>query len=92
MLTFSALAPARLATLPREARDTLFLLLVIAWVILPHVANLPWWCSFLAGLVLAWLLQRAGVQVGEKVTMSFARGSAEARIETAKPVVTNSKE
>jgi exodeoxyribonuclease VII large subunit len=34
----------------------------------------------------------ASVQVGEKVTMSFARGSAEARIEAATPVVTNSKE
>ena len=32
------------------------------------------------------------VQVGEKVTMSFARGSADARIEAATPVVTNSNE
>ena len=40
------------AALPRDARDTLFLLLVIAWVLLPQVANLPWWCSMLAGGVL----------------------------------------
>lgn len=46
--------PARLRALPREARDTLFLLLVIAWVVLPHVANLPWWCTLLAAVVLVW--------------------------------------
>lgn len=44
----------RAAALPREARDTLFLLVVIGWVILPHVANLPWWCSVLAAAVLVW--------------------------------------
>lgn len=45
---------ARIASLPRESRDTLFLLLVIGWVILPHVANLPLWCSLLAAVLLAW--------------------------------------
>jgi transglutaminase-like putative cysteine protease len=44
----------RLASLPREARDTLFLLAVIGWVVLPHVAHLPWWCSLLTAGVLAW--------------------------------------
>ena len=47
----------RLSTLrhlPRDARDTLFLLGVIAWVILPQVQHLPWWCSTLAAIVLAW--------------------------------------
>jgi transglutaminase-like putative cysteine protease len=44
----------RLATLPREGRDTLFLLLVIAWIVLPHVGHLPWWSSLLAAAVLAW--------------------------------------
>ena len=29
--------------LPREARDTLFLLAVIAWIVLPHAAHLPRW-------------------------------------------------
>lgn len=44
----------RLGALPRDARDTLFLLVVIAWVLLPQVGNLPWWCSLLAGGVLVW--------------------------------------
>lgn len=45
---------ARLRALPRDARDTLFLLAVIGWVILPHVGNLPWWCTLLAAGVLVW--------------------------------------
>jgi transglutaminase-like putative cysteine protease len=44
----------RLDALPRDSRDTLFLLLVIGWVILPQVGNLPLWCSALAAAVLAW--------------------------------------
>ena len=44
----------RLKALPRDSRDTLFLLLVIGWVILPQVGNLPLWCSALAGAVLLW--------------------------------------
>jgi transglutaminase-like putative cysteine protease len=40
--------------LPREARDTLFLLGVIGWVILPQFARLPWWCSVLAVTLLLW--------------------------------------
>lgn len=51
MLTLSA---RKLASLPRDARDTLFLLLVIGWLIVPHIANLPWWCTLLAAAVLAW--------------------------------------
>jgi transglutaminase-like putative cysteine protease len=43
-----------LASLPREGRDTLFLLAVIGWIMLPHVGHLPWWCSLVAALVLAW--------------------------------------
>jgi protein-glutamine gamma-glutamyltransferase len=39
---------------PRDARDTLFLLGVIAWVILPQAENLPIWCSALAVIVLVW--------------------------------------
>jgi protein-glutamine gamma-glutamyltransferase len=45
---------ARLEALPRDSRDTLFLLAVIGWVILPHMGNLPPWCSALAVAVLAW--------------------------------------
>jgi len=44
----------RLANLPRDTRDTLFLLAVIAWVIAPHAAHLPLWCSALAAGVLIW--------------------------------------
>ena len=40
--------PQALKNLPREARDTLFLLAVIAWVIAPQVGNLPVWCSAMA--------------------------------------------
>ncbi len=40
--------------LPRDARDTLFLLVVIAWTLLPHVANLPVWCALMAAAVLLW--------------------------------------
>jgi len=43
-----------LRTLPRDSRDTLFMLVVIAWVLLPQVANLPLWCSGLAATVLLW--------------------------------------
>jgi transglutaminase-like putative cysteine protease len=44
----------RLRTLPRDGRDTLFLLLVIGWIALPHVGHLPWWCSLLVAVMLAW--------------------------------------
>ena len=44
----------RLATLPRDARDTLFLLAVIGLIVLPQVGNLPIWCSAITGLVLLW--------------------------------------
>ena len=40
--------------LPRDARDTLFLLAVIGWTLLPHVPNLPAWCTAFAAAVLVW--------------------------------------
>ncbi len=43
-----------LKNLPRDARDTLFLLFVIGWVVLPQITNLPIWCSLLAACVLVW--------------------------------------
>jgi protein-glutamine gamma-glutamyltransferase len=43
----------RLRHLPRDSRDTLFLLAVIGWVLLPQVAHLPLWCSLLCAAVLA---------------------------------------
>lgn len=44
----------KLASLPRDSRDTLFLLAVIAWIMLPQMAHLPLWCSALAAAVLLW--------------------------------------
>ena len=40
--------------LPRDARDTLFLLAVIAWTVLPHAAHLPAWTIALTAVVLLW--------------------------------------
>ena len=40
--------------LPRDARDTLFLLFVIGWTVLPHASHLPVWCSLLTLVVLLW--------------------------------------
>ena len=40
--------------LPRESRDTLFLLGVIGWTVLPHAFHLPGWCIALTAVVLAW--------------------------------------
>jgi protein-glutamine gamma-glutamyltransferase len=42
------------ARLPRDTRDSLFLLGVITAVIAPHVDHLPWWSSALTVVVLAW--------------------------------------
>ncbi|MEJ7930839.1 DUF3488 and transglutaminase-like domain-containing protein [Ramlibacter sp. AN1015] len=42
------------SALPREGRDTLFLLAVIGWIVLPHTARLPWWCSVLVIAMLGW--------------------------------------
>lgn len=54
---------ARLQSLPRDSRDTLFLLAVIAWVLLPQVAHLPGWCSALAASM---LLFRGKLAFGNK--------------------------
>lgn len=40
--------------LPRDTRDSLFLLAVIAAVMAPHASHLPLWATALTGLVLAW--------------------------------------
>jgi transglutaminase-like putative cysteine protease len=45
---------AHLAHLPREARDTLFTLGVIACTIAPHLLHLPAWCTVMTLAVLAW--------------------------------------
>ena len=44
----------RLTHLPREARDTLFLLAVIAWVVLMQLGHIPVWCAILAFGILLW--------------------------------------
>ena len=45
---------AAAARLPREARDTLFLLAVIGWIVLLQTGHIPLWCSLMAAGVLAW--------------------------------------
>ena len=45
--------------LPRDARDTLFMLFVIGWTVLPHIAHLPVWCALLTLVVLLWRGQLA---------------------------------
>lgn len=38
--------------LPRDTRDTLFVLMVIAWVLAPLLGELPLWCGALSALVI----------------------------------------
>lgn len=45
--------------LPRDTRDTMFLLVVIGWTVLPHLWHLPAWCSFLTAGVLLWRIRLA---------------------------------
>ncbi|MCO4094938.1 MAG: DUF3488 domain-containing transglutaminase family protein [Acidovorax sp.] len=42
------------ASLPRDARDTLFLLFVIVWVIAPQVGHLPGWATLMASGLILW--------------------------------------
>ena len=42
------------ASQPRDARDTLFLLFVIVWVIAPQVGNLPGWATLMASGLILW--------------------------------------
>lgn len=42
------------ARLPRDTRDSFFLLAVITAVIAPHADHLPWWSTALTSLVLLW--------------------------------------
>lgn len=44
----------RFGAFPRETRDTLFLLAVIAWIVLPQLGRLPLWCSLSVGVLLGW--------------------------------------
>ena len=47
-----------LSRLPREARDTLFLLGVVGWIIVPLIPHVPPWASAFAAALLLW---RAGL-------------------------------
>lgn len=40
--------------LPRDTRDTLFVLLVIAWVLAPLSLEVPLWCSLLSAALIVW--------------------------------------
>ncbi|MCF8160469.1 MAG: DUF3488 and transglutaminase-like domain-containing protein [Polaromonas sp.] len=43
-----------LSHLPRDTRDTLFVLAVIAWVVAPLIPELPLWCSLVSAAVMVW--------------------------------------
>jgi len=43
-----------LSQLPRDTRDTLFMLGVMAWVLMPQISGLPLWCSLLCAVVMFW--------------------------------------
>lgn len=45
--------------LPREARDTVFQLAVIAWTTLPHLLHLPTWCRIMVPAILLWRMRLA---------------------------------
>ena len=44
---------------PRDTRDTLFQLALIAWIVAPHLDHLPLWCGLLTAAVLGWRAQLA---------------------------------
>lgn len=43
-----------LKILPRDTRDTLFMLAVIGWVVLPLANEVPLWCSLMCAAVILW--------------------------------------
>jgi hypothetical protein len=43
--------------LPRDARDTVFQLGVIAWIVAPHLWERPWWCAVIVTSILLWRLR-----------------------------------
>jgi len=47
-------ASSWLHKLPRDNRETLFVLLVVAWVLMPQATQLPHWCTALASILLLW--------------------------------------
>jgi transglutaminase-like putative cysteine protease len=45
---------AKLTQLPRDTRDTLFVLAVITWVAVPLTQQVPLWCNALGAAVILW--------------------------------------
>lgn len=69
----AATSPLHRSPLPREARDTLFLLAIITATLLPHALTLPWWCSAITAVVLGWrarLAWRSGPLPGRWVLVA----------------------
>ncbi len=54
MRSFALPSASAWRSVPRETRDTLFMLVVIGWTIAPHVARLSPWVGLLCGTVLLW--------------------------------------
>ncbi|PKO65596.1 MAG: DUF3488 domain-containing protein [Betaproteobacteria bacterium HGW-Betaproteobacteria-16] len=48
------MAALSLPSLPRDTRDTLFLLVVVGWVAFMQIGHIPWWCTGLTAGVLIW--------------------------------------
>jgi transglutaminase-like putative cysteine protease len=48
------MTPKTLAHLPRDTRDTLFMLVVICAVALPLASQVPLWCSLMCAAVILW--------------------------------------
>lgn len=53
-MTPLAAVAERAAHLPRDTRDTLFHLAVIAWAVAPHLLHLPAWCGVMTAVLLLW--------------------------------------
>ena len=50
----NALAHSRWRAPSREARDTVFMVVLIGWTVAPHLSHLPLWVTAMTGVVLAW--------------------------------------
>ncbi|MDR7148382.1 transglutaminase-like putative cysteine protease [Hydrogenophaga palleronii] len=48
------MAVLSLSSLPRDTRDTLFLVVVVGWVAFMQIGHIPWWCTGLTAGVLIW--------------------------------------
>ena len=53
-MVFTPTLRERAAHLPRDTRDTLFNLVVIAWAVAPHLLHLPPWCGVMTLVLLLW--------------------------------------